>query len=399
MDILGFIQSNLLASNNQFLQGGLVLGLLGGMMVWMKSMPRKLWDWFLRAFTVNVDVISSDATYKWILLWLNQQSYISRARRLSLKYVKYKPVLVPSKGNHIFLWNKRVIWLNSMDEENKSGATENWMMPQTREKISIRILGRDRSLVTKLVAEAEALQKVDEDEKIKVYRRDEGNWSLSLFNRRPLSTIFLPEQAKDLVEDMRSFMSKEDWYRKVGVPYRRGYLFHGPPGNGKSSSIVGLASELDVPIYVLNLGSISSDVTLEGAIRSVETAKPTILVIEDIDTAVPSRDHDKAKQNINLGTLLNLMDGLSAKENLMLVATTNRKDSLDKALVRPGRIDRMIEFPNASKDQIMQAATVFGVKGATVDNLISKVGNISMAQVQEAMLGASLEGKGLDIAA
>ena len=390
MDILGFIQSNLLASNNQFLQGGLVLGLLGGMMVWMKSMPRKVWDWFLRACTVNVDVISSDATYKWILLWLNNQSYISRARRLSLRYVKYKPVLVPAKGNHLFMWNKRVIWLNSMDEENKSGSAENWMMPQTREKISIRILGRDRSLVTKLVAEAEALQKDSEDERIKVYRREDGTWQLNLFNRRPLSTIFLPEQAKDLVEDMRSFMAKEDWYRKVGVPYRRGYLFHGPPGNGKSSSIVGLASELDVPIYVLNLGSISSDVTLEGAIRSVETAKPTILVIEDIDTAVPSRDHDKAKQNINLGTLLNLMDGLSAKENLMLVATTNRKDSLDKALVRPGRIDRMIEFPNASKDQIMQAATVFNVTGATVDNLLSKAGAISMAQVQEAMLGASL---------
>ena len=396
MDILGFIQTNLLASNNQFLQGGLVLGLLGGMMVWMKSMPRKLWDWFLRSFTVNVDVISSDATYKWILLWLNQQSYISRARRLSLRYVKYKPVLVPAKGNHLFIWNKRVIWLNSMDEENKSGSPENWMMPQTREKISIRILGRDRGLVTKLVAEAEALQKVDEDAKIKVYRRDDGNWSLSLFNRRPLSTIFLPEQARDLVEDMKNFLKKEEWYRKVGVPYRRGYLFHGPPGNGKSCSIVGLASELDVPIYVLNLGSIASDVSLEGAIRSVDTAKPTILVIEDIDTAALARDQDKAKQNINLGTLLNLMDGLSAKENLMLVATTNRKDSLDKALVRPGRIDRIIEFPNASKDQIMQAAHIFGVKGATVDTLITKAGAISMAQVQEVLLTASLsEGLGL----
>ena len=87
-ELLTWLQTNLLTGGNQFLQGGLILGVIGGMAMWLKRTPKLVWDWFLRMFTISVDVTSTDTTYRWILIWLEAQEYTNKARRLSLKYVK-----------------------------------------------------------------------------------------------------------------------------------------------------------------------------------------------------------------------------------------------------------------------------------------------------------------------
>jgi chaperone BCS1 len=75
-------------------------------------------------------------------------------------------------------------------------------------------------------------------------------------NRRPLSSIVLEDGVVEaIVQDARDFIDSEGWYLQAGIPHRRGYLLHGPPGTGKSSTIYALAGELGVEIYSISLAS------------------------------------------------------------------------------------------------------------------------------------------------
>lgn len=377
------------ATNNQFLSGGLVLGALGTAMALLRKVPRQLWSWFLRRFTIRVDVTSTDDTFRWVMLWMHKQTYTQKSRRLSIKKINGTMVVIPSKGQHIFFWKRRPVWVSWIDEEGKMGGISEVLSDMvSREKITIQILGRNRALATKLITEVEKLSQRDLANKLQVYTRRgswNNNWELQLRTPRPWTTIFLPEAAQDIVSDVKTFLQSRTWYERLGIPYRRGYLLYGPPGSGKSSVALGLASELKLPLYVLNLAAISTDSGLEQAIYSVNTDVPTILLLEDIDTAMPDRVLDKQKSHFSLGTLLNLLDGVVARENLILIVTTNNLTVLDPALVRPGRIDRCMEFGPASVQQISSAIRLFFRGGNSVaeEKLLPLAGSISMAKVQE----------------
>ncbi|KAJ7502149.1 hypothetical protein B0H11DRAFT_1712867, partial [Mycena galericulata] len=82
-------------------------------------------------------------------------------------------------------------------------------------------------------------------------------WSIAKNKtHRPLSSIILPDGiVSDLERDVEEFITAEDWYVEAGIPYRRGYLLHGPPGTGKTSTIYALAGALRLKIYALSLSS------------------------------------------------------------------------------------------------------------------------------------------------
>jgi mitochondrial chaperone BCS1 len=95
--------------------------------------------------------------------------------------------------------------------------------------------------------------------------------------------VVLPNNQRDaLVADATRFASAGGWYQERGVPYRRGYLFSGPPGCGKTSLAFALASHLRRPIYVINLGSMATDENLLKAFSKVPGE--AVLLIEDVDS-------------------------------------------------------------------------------------------------------------------
>lgn len=393
-DLVGLVSKELMKTEgNQFLSGGLVLGMLGGAVAMLRRVPSQLWGLFLRKCTISIDVMNTDDTFTWVMLWLHQLPYTKKARRLSFKYNKGKSFLTPSMGNHFFLWHGRPVWTNWIDEDGKTASMGMYSgMMQTRQKITIRILGRSRKPIERMIEEAKKLVRVRSSRKLKLYRRAEGSdWDYELRDPRSLKTVFLPKSADGLLEDMQQFIGNKRWYRKRGIPYRRGYLFYGPPGTGKSSAALAFASELKLPLYTLNLGSIKEDIVLERCICNIDTSSPVVLLIEDIDTAVPSRKGNRDKNLFNLGTLLNAMDGVAARENVILIVTTNKKDSLDPALVRPGRIDKLVEFGLASTDQIRAATQLFFPEGNPdlEAELICKSGSISTADLQETLVKRS----------
>lgn len=383
------------ALENQFLSGGLVLGAIAGVIASLRRLPGRLWDLFLRVFTVVINIRNDEKPFFWIMLWLHNHPYSKRTRRIGVRYHDGNVVCAPAHGWHFFFYNRKPLWLSWEDENSANGGGTGGVDMSSlvkREKITIRFFGRDRTVVQKFLKEVEAAAKEDLSHKLIVHHiRGSwgGGWEMEPREKRQLTSVFLPDSARGLVDDMSHFLNDEAWHRKMGIPYRRGYLFHGPPGTGKSSAAVALASHLGMPLYVLNLGTVTTDQALEQAIFTIDTGKPVMLLIEDIDTVTPKREQNKEKQFFNLGTLLNVMDGVLARENLILIATTNNHTVLDPALIRPGRIDRMVHFDLATNEQIAQAIQLFcpDHEIEACATLAGKVGTVSMAEVQEVLRG------------
>jgi mitochondrial chaperone BCS1 len=165
-----------------------------------------------------------------------------------------------------------------------------------------------------------------------------------------------------IVQDAQEFMHSEKWYSERGLPYRRGYLFHGCPGSGKTSLVHAIAGELNLDIYVINLSKWGLD---DSGLTELISDLParSIALIEEIDAAFlrgVSRDAPKSTSGgesttpspgVTLSGLLASIDGIQASEGRLLFATTNNYHALDAALIRAGRLDLHVEFTYASQAQ------------------------------------------------
>ncbi|CAB4265675.1 unnamed protein product [Prunus armeniaca] len=160
-----------------------------------------------------------------------------------------------------------------------------------------------------------------------------------------------PEIKKALIEDLDRFRERKEYYRRVGKAWKRGYLLFGPPGTGKSSLVAAMANYLKFDIFDLDLKEVQCNSDLRRLL--IGTKSRSILVIEDIDCSVELQNRDAENEpktveddKITLSGLLNFIDGLwsTCGEERIIVFTTNRKDRLDPALLRPGRMDLHIHM-------------------------------------------------------
>lgn len=195
----------------------------------------------------------------------------------------------------------------------------------------------------------------DIEEKIRVSMFEEGYWeTLNYKPFRAIDTICLPKgQVNSIMNDIKTFTDPktEKRYASLGIPYKRNYLLEGVPGSGKSSLIHAIASELNLDICVLTFHDKINDITMMRALRNIDDSN--ILVLEDIDSLfVERKKNDENKNRISFSGLLNCLDGLGHKHGLITIMTTNYKINLDSALIRPGRIDYMLKFDYANKEQI-----------------------------------------------
>lgn len=155
---------------------------------------------------------------------------------------------------------------------------------------------------------------------------------------RPLESVILPAGEREAIEeDLRRFLASESEYFHWGTPWHRGYLFSGPPGTGKTSMASALAFAFGLDVSYLSLTSISDDDTLLRLMRGVPVR--SVLIIEDIDVVHASRTRDDSGSGITLAGLLNALDGIVTPHGLITILTTNRREVLDSALTRSGRID------------------------------------------------------------
>ncbi|RYG21184.1 ATP-binding protein [bacterium] len=174
---------------------------------------------------------------------------------------------------------------------------------------------------------------------------DNGHWSKSenLYDSikgTTLDDLVLPAALKDEVrENVRSFFGAEKTYDRYKLPWKRGLLFLGPPGNGKTHMIKGLANELDVPcLYVRSFSSwhYTPHQNISSAFKRARESAPCLFVLEDLDSLIDDR---------NRSYFLNEMDGFYSNHGILTVATTNHPERVDPAILdRPSRFDRKFMF-------------------------------------------------------
>ena len=163
--------------------------------------------------------------------------------------------------------------------------------------------------------------------------------------------LVLDSNINDLVcSDFESFFEREAWFRAHRLPFRRGYLLYGPPGNGKSSCIKAMMHSRKLDAYSIRLCSeYADDDDLYALFATAAEAAPSMVVLEDLDRAFPR--HTQSKSKVSLQQLLNSLDGLGTQDGVVVVATANDPTMLDPAILRrPGRFDRVVCFPVPSPD-------------------------------------------------
>jgi SpoVK/Ycf46/Vps4 family AAA+-type ATPase len=170
---------------------------------------------------------------------------------------------------------------------------------------------------------------------------------------RSLDSVILDDAVKEkLKKDLDDFTDYKtiNWYRDHCIPFKRGYLFYGKPGTGKTSTISAIASYLKRKVYRLNLVAPGlCDNSLLEAVNSIK--KNSILVMEDIDSLFGVHREKNESFSTTFSGLLNAIDGLGDSKGHIFIMTSNYPEKIDKALRRKGRVDLEIEFDSCTKEQ------------------------------------------------
>ncbi|KAI0469004.1 BCS1 N terminal-domain-containing protein [Xylaria cf. heliscus] len=390
-----------------------LLLLIGVLIVCWNYASSYLWEQVETYFMSVVDIRTDDEIYNILMAWVASQRFSQGARRFvvntslssrswflwrwddddddddyeygeghsSEKRKKKALSYTPSFGSHYFWYRGRLLLFRRTANREQNS----FMLVSEREEISISCFGRDPWILKELLLEAREKYIEKDEHKTQIYRgttkamSSEPSWQRCMSRAsRPFSTVILDEKTKkDLIDDVTDYLNPttQRWYANRGIPYRRGYLLHGPPGTGKSSLSLALAGFFKMRIYIVSLSSVNANEEVLGNLFA-ELPRRCVVLLEDIDSAglthtregngkpenPPPENNDdmepgqitrgngdtnptpNSNARLSLSGLLNILDGVASQEGRILIMTTNHLEKLDKALIRPGRVDMVVEF-------------------------------------------------------
>ena len=214
---------------------------------------------------------------------------------------------------------------------------------------------------------------------------------------RSFDNVFF-EQRKKVKNHVEFFLTRKDWYEAKGIPYTLGFMFHGDPGCGKTSTVKAIANTARRHVINIQLSEIKSKAQLRhlffndeihvyngtNSERYTIPIHERLYLIEDIDAMgdsvlerkwkkpeVPKeekkkvgdpwmdREDDDAKEALDLSFLLNLLDGTLEASGRILCVSSNFPERIDKALIRPGRIDMIVNFKKCNRQIVQEMVSSF----------------------------------------
>ncbi|KAF8228474.1 hypothetical protein L208DRAFT_1364961 [Tricholoma matsutake] len=325
-----------------------------------------------RRMLVSLEINNKDRAYEWFLAWMAHQSAAKTSRSLgSTPWIRSHQLsvetlieqrkngsssalfkLVAGPGTHWFKY--RGVWMQVKRE--RETRSMQLMSGVPWETVTLTTLSRDRTLFPELLSEARDLAMSGHEGKLVINTAWGIEWKPfgQPRQKRPLHSVVLQPGVCERVEhDIKSFLQRRKWYADRGIPYRRGYLLYGPPGSGKTSFIQALAGSLSYDICLLNLSERGlGDDKLTHLLSNAP--ERSFVLIEDVDAAFNKRaqtSEDGYQSSVTFSGFLNALDGVVSGEERIIFMTTNHVDKLDRALIRPGRVDLAECIDDASPAQ------------------------------------------------
>jgi len=248
-----------IVGGNEFFTGGLGLAAIGVSASVARRSVTLVQAMLRRHLLMTLEVTSKDPSYPWVLNWLNSQGRRTQHLSVNTSHVRASDganntmfEFVPGPGRHLMWYNQRAFLV----ERARETQMLNMATGVPWERVTLTAFGRDPSVYAKLLREAEAASTQQQEGTTVVYTSWGTEWRPFGHPRRkrPINSVVLAEGVSDeLVADIQEWRESAAWYHDRGIPYRRGYLLHGPPGCGKTSFILSLAGHLDYSICILSL--------------------------------------------------------------------------------------------------------------------------------------------------
>ncbi|KAF9294687.1 hypothetical protein BGZ88_003498 [Linnemannia elongata] len=360
---------------NDVLSAGFFLMIIGSSYKFFKDLIIGYYCEVQSWFYVSIVVQEGDQLYNWLSDWISERPLTKSIRHLAAKTVwpendndldyfddgeekRPKLVYAPGSGTHVLYHMGYKVSVSRNTPEQAASSDDGEQSRLLKKQITISTVGWDMRLLKTVVQDAMDKSYKKNAGKTTIYSTQPYGdyWSYSETRApRAFHSVLLAKGLKEeLLTDITMFRKSARWYHDRGIPYRRGYLLHGPPGTGKTSFIVALAGHLRMNVCIVNLGiSGFNDKQLNKLLNSAP--RNSILLMEDVDAALIKRKAGKDQEgenNVTLSGILNSLDGITAQEGSVVFMTTNHIQKLAPALIRPGRCDRKLLFDYADEHQI-----------------------------------------------
>jgi chaperone BCS1 len=324
--------------------GGLALGLLGAGLGLVHRLIQRLWALAQRRFVVSVTLDNRAEAYHHLYAWIEATGVLSHVRQLRLTDISGAggELFGPAPGSYWFWYRGYPCRFSRyLNDRARVGAARE---QKPMETLTLTLPFGQAETVRHWLAEG-ARHLRDRDRRGPELYVARGDWwqAMGALPGRGLDTVLSDDdRVRRMAADMRRFLGARDWYTQRGIPWRRGYLLYGPPGTGKSSVLRALATDLRLDLALIDLcrPGLTDDELREAMFNAPSGA---IIAMEDVDAAFRGREANQ-KGGISFSGLLNAIDGVAAQEGRALVMTTNHRDRLEPALIRPGRADVQLEL-------------------------------------------------------
>lgn len=379
-----------ITGDNEFATGAILAGLLGSLTYIGRSIPENVYNFVKKHTTTTIATDSTQESYHNMMRYFMNEGLSDLSRYIKLGNGQYgednETIKEIGYGSQVFIYRNNFIFVHHYKEEQ--GGSSNVV----KNFIEVTKFGRSHLLFDKLIND---MRNQRDKNKTSYYTWNYDKEFITSQPKQNIDNVIMTEDNRHILTNtIKKFVENEEWYLDQVIPYQLGILLYGPPGTGKTTLVRAIAAYINKDIVFVD--------KLTSLIMASQQINDSIIVVEEIDTfALGKRDESgkssdnttidqddesgtkefvKDMKNENLGNVLTALDGIITNHGRILVMTTNHKETLDDALLRPGRIDLKLEIGYLDKNMMDHMLSKFFKIGLPMNRLPNE--NITPVMIQ-----------------